>query len=78
MSDADIPRDGEHVATPTSKLRTFHSPRHTYERIALERGVELTWLSRQLGHASSSFTETKYGHWGKQARKRETDNLKPR
>jgi integrase len=60
---------------PTAALRTFHSLRHSYARIVQERGVELTWLSRQLGHASASFTEQRYGHWGKKARKQQMQKL---
>jgi integrase len=71
MADAGIPRSGEHLEPPTPALRTFHSLRHSYARIALEHGVELTWLSRQLGHSSAGFTEQRYGHWGAKARKQE-------
>jgi integrase len=76
MESAGVARSGEHLEPPTSKLRTFHSFRHTFARIALERGVELTWLSRQLGHSSASFTEQRYGHWSEGARKREMDKLR--
>jgi integrase len=43
--------------------RTFHSFRHTFAKRALERGTGLEWLSRALGHSSTSFTEKQYGHW---------------
>lgn len=75
MSDAGIPRSGEHLEPPTSALRTFHSLRHSYARIALEHGVELTWLSRQLGHSSAAFTEQRYGHWVAKARKKQMQKL---
>lgn len=39
---------------PTGEERTFHSFRHTFARIALEHGAELTWLSRHLGHSSTA------------------------
>jgi integrase len=75
MADAGIPRSGEHLEPPTAALRTFHSLRHSYARIALENGVELTWLSRQLGHSSAAFTEQRYGHWGAKGRKKQMAKL---
>jgi hypothetical protein len=35
----------------------------------LENGAELSWLSRQLGHHSSAFTEKKYGHRSKEGKR---------
>lgn len=70
MVRAEIPREG-----PTGERRTFHSLRHTYARIALEHGAELTWLSRHLGHSSTAVTDTVYGHWGRAARKRQVKRL---
>lgn len=75
MSRAGVPRAGEHLEPPTTACRTFHSLRHTYARRLLEGGAELSWLSRQLGHSSAAFTEQRYGHWSKQARRRELDRL---
>jgi len=70
LKEAGIERMG-----PTGTERTFHSFRHTYARIALEAGCELTWLSRQLGHSSSAFTDQRYGHWARAARKRQVERL---
>ncbi len=64
MRRAGVPRQG-----PTGALRTFHSLRHTYARIALEHGAELTWLQRQLGHSSLAVTVGIYGHWSREQRK---------
>jgi integrase len=75
MARAGIPRSGLHLTPPTDAMRTFHSLRHTYARIALEHGVELSWLSRQMGHSSTMVTEGRYGHWSKAARKREVAKL---
>lgn len=75
MGRAGIVREGEHLEPPTPAKRTFHSLRHTYARRALENGAELSWLSRQLGHSSASFTEQRYGHWSSSARRREMDRL---
>jgi integrase len=70
MREAGIPRVG-----PTGEPRTFHSLRHTFARIALESGTELTWLSRHLGHSSTAVTDGVYGHWSRAARKAEARKL---
>jgi integrase len=70
LTRAGIPREG-----PTGEKRTFHSFRHTFARVALEHGAELTWLSRHLGHSSAMVTDTVYGHWGRAARKRQVKRL---
>jgi integrase len=70
MQRAGVPRVG-----PTGEKRTFHSLRHTFARIALEHGAELTWLSRHLGHSSTAVTDKVYGHWSRAARKRAMERL---
>jgi integrase len=70
MKRAGIPRVG-----PTGEKRTFHSFRHTFARIALENGAELTWLSRHLGHSSTVITDSVYGHWSRTARKQAMERL---
>lgn len=70
MVRAGIPRVG-----PTGERRTFHSFRHTFARVALEHGAELTWLSRHLGHSSTAVTDRVYGHWSRAARKRAMERL---
>lgn len=70
MKRAGIPREG-----PTGEKRTFHSLRHTFARVALEHGAELTWLSRHLGHSSTLVTDGVYGHWSRGARKRAMERL---
>jgi integrase len=67
---AGIKREG-----PTGEKRTFHSLRHSFARVALERGTELTWLSRHLGHSSTAVTDTVYGHFSRSARKRQAEML---
>ena len=64
MSAAGIPREG-----PTEEKRTFHSFRHTFAKRALERGAQITWLSRHLGHSSLKVTTDIYGHWERAERK---------
>lgn len=70
MVRAGVPREG-----PTGEKRTFHSFRHSFARVALEHGAELTWLSRHLGHSGTAITDTVYGHWGRAARKRQVKRL---
>jgi integrase len=70
MAAAGVPRVG-----PTGERRTFHSLRHTFARVALEGGAELTWLSRHLGHSSTAVTDEVYGHWSRAARKRAMERL---
>ena len=74
-ADDPIPREGEHLTPPTRAKRTFHSLRHTYGRIAMERGAELKWLQGQMGHATLALTADRYGHFGEAARKREASKL---
>ena len=64
MTVAQIPR-----VRPTLERRTFHSFRHTFAKRALERGAQITWLSRHLGHSSLKVTTDIYGHWDRAERK---------
>ena len=64
MARASIPRVG-----PTQEKRTFHSFRHTFAKRALEKGAQITWLSRHLGHSSLKVTTDIYGHWERAERK---------
>ena len=64
MAAAGIPRIG-----PTEEKRTFHSFRHTFAKRALERGAQITWLSRHLGHSSPKVTTDIYGHCERAERK---------
>ncbi len=45
----------------------LHDLRHTYASLALQRGVPLLTVSRQLGHDSIATTANTYGHLGDQA-----------
>lgn len=40
----------------------LHGARHSYATLALEAGVRLDIVSRQLGHASIAITADTYGH----------------
>ena len=70
MVRAGIPRQGEH-----GRNRTFHSFRHTFARITLENGAEITWVKEQLGHQSINLTVDTYGRWGRTAQKKQAERL---
>ncbi len=42
---------------------TFHCARHTWAVLALEKGVEISVISRLLGHATTAVTEKVYSEW---------------
>lgn len=70
MEQAGIPRVGERGGE-----RTFHSFRHTFARVALEHGAQLEWVQAQLGHSTITLTRDLYGHWSREAEKREAERL---
>jgi integrase len=70
MKRAGIPRVGEQGGE-----RDFHSTRHTFARITLENGALIAWVSQQLGHSTIVLTVNTYGHWSREAQKREADRL---
>ena len=70
MKQAGVPRQGEH-----GRNRTFHSFRHTFARITLENGAEITWVKEQLGHQSINLTVDTYGRWGRTAQKKQVERL---
>ena len=70
MKRSSIPRTG-----PTGEERTFHSLRHTFAKLALENGAQVTWLQRQLGHSSLKVTADVYGHFERAARTAEAAKL---
>ena len=70
MKRAGVPRQGEH-----GRNRTFHSFRHSFARITLENGAEITWVKEQLGHQSINLTVDTYGRWGRTAQKKQAERL---
>jgi integrase len=70
LERAGIPRVGER-----GRKRDFHSFRHTFARIALEGGAEITWVQRQLGHSSIVLTVDTYGEWARAAQKAQAEKL---
>jgi integrase len=70
LERAGIPRIGERGGT-----RDFHSFRHSFARVALEHGAQLEWVQAQLGHSSITLTRDTYGHWSREAEKREAERL---
>jgi integrase len=71
LDRAGIPRVGERGGK-----RDFHSFRHSFARIALEHGAEITWVQNQLGHSSITLTVDTYGHWARTAEKAQAKRLK--
>ncbi len=58
----------------TRRIR-LHDLRHTYASLALQRGVPLLVVSRQLGHASIAITADVYGHLAPGATRAAADAL---
>jgi integrase len=71
LERAGIPRVGER-----GRKRDFHSFRHSFARIALEHGAEITWVQKQLGHSSITLTVDTYGGWARSAEKAQAKRLK--
>jgi integrase len=70
-----LERAGIDRVGPTGESRTFHSFRHTFAKLAIENGRQVTWLSRHLGHSSLDVTTEVYGHWERAERKREAQAM---
>lgn len=70
LDRAGIPRVGER-----GRSRDFHSFRHSFARVALENGADITWVQRQLGHSSITLTVDTYGHWARAAEKAQAERL---
>ncbi len=70
LERAGVPRVGER-----GRKRDFHSFRHSFARIALENGAEITWVQRQLGHSSIVLTVDTYGAWERKAEKVQAERL---
>jgi integrase len=67
---AGVARVGE-----SGRKRDLHSFRHTFARIALEGGAEITWVKEQLGHSSITLTVDLYGHWSRASKKAQAERL---
>jgi integrase len=66
MAAPDVPREDA-----AGDLRTFHSLGHTFASVALQEGRPITWVQRQLGHSSITVTVDRYGHFERDASRRE-------
>lgn len=62
------------TAAKLRKVR-IHDLRHTYASLLLQGGVELLYVSQQLGHHSGSFTLQVYGHLLPRDRRGEVNRL---
>jgi integrase len=71
MEKAGVPRTG-----PNGHLRTTHSLRSTFARIALESGAPMTWVASQLGHSSTAITEKSYAGFSSKAARLVADQIK--
>lgn len=60
------------AARITRKIR-LHDFRHTYSSLAIQRGVPLLIVSRQLGHSSVAITDRVYGHLAPDATRQAAD-----
>jgi integrase len=70
LERAGVARVGER-----GRKRDFHSFRHSFARIALENGAEITWVQKQLGHSSITLTVDLYGAWARSAEKAQAERL---
>jgi integrase len=70
LARAGIARVGE-----SGRKRDFHAFRHSFARLALEGGAEVTWVKEQLGHSSITLTVDLYGHWSRASKKAQAERL---
>jgi integrase len=71
----DVRRRDEDAVGERGRKRDFHSFRHTFGRLALEGGGQITWVSQQLGHSNITSTVNTYGHWARAAEKLQAERL---
>ncbi len=70
LLDSSTPRTAlRRVLRGAGITRRFriHDLRHTYASLAIQRGVPLVIVSRQLGHGSVAITDAVYGHLAPEA-----------
>ncbi len=77
MDESKVRRAMRHVLQE-AKLPLHFSPhclRHTYASLMLQQGESLTYVQRQLGHASINLTADTYGKWLPLGNKAAVDRL---
>ena len=77
MDESKVRRAMRHVLEQ-AKLPLHFSPhclRHTYASLMLQQGESLTYVQRQLGHASINLTADTYGKWLPLGNKAAVDRL---
>ena len=77
MDESKVRRAMRHVLKQ-AKLPLHFSPhclRHTYASLMLQQGESLTYVQRQLGHASINLTADTYGKWLPLGNKAAVDRL---
>ena len=77
MDESKVRRAMRHVLGQ-AKLPLHFSPhclRHTYASLMLQQGESLTYVQRQLGHASVNLTADTYGRWLPLGNKAAVDRL---
>jgi integrase len=72
----NLQRAWRKITTKTGLGRVrFHALRHSAATVALERGVPLEVISRQLGHAGYAITADVYAHVGREAQRDAADAM---
>ena len=77
MDESKVRRAMRHVLQQATLPLHFspHCLRHTYASLMLQQGESLTYVQRQLGHASINLTADTYGKWLPLGNKAAVDRL---
>ena len=77
MDESKVRRAMRHVLQQATLPLHFspHCLRHTYASLMLQQGESLTYVQRQLGHASINLTADTFGKWLPHGNKAAVDRL---